>query len=136
MASFSDLLDTAGDTDILTTLQSEDTAIISATAARFMAEGLRVADAGRARGLPVFVETRPIYLQLTRERFEQPDAALYVVQPPSRTRANQDALWAASRAGSSRPRSAPRSRASASNRSAFPAANRSLSRSNSCATGS
>ena len=31
---------------------------------------LRVAEEAQARGLPVYVETRPIYLHLTRERFE------------------------------------------------------------------
>jgi dihydroorotase-like cyclic amidohydrolase len=31
----------------------------------------------RAAGLPVYVETRPQYLHLTRERFAEPDAAKY-----------------------------------------------------------
>ena len=34
---------------------------------------LRVAEEAQARGLPVYVETRPIYLHLTRERFEGED---------------------------------------------------------------
>ena len=134
---FLNLLDTAGNSGILTMLHCEDAAIVSTTAARFMAEGrgalrffpdarpplaevvaiqravafseatgapvylvhvstakgLQVAAAARARGLQVFVETRPIYLHLTRERFDQPDAGLYMGQPPLRTQADQDALW-------------------------------------------
>ena len=54
---------------------------------------LRVAEAAQTRGLPVYVETRPIYLHLTRERFEGTDAGLYMGQPPLRTQADQDALW-------------------------------------------
>ena len=55
---------------------------------------LRVAQDAQRRGLPVFVETRPIYLHLTRERFEGPDRGLYVGQPPLREKSDQDALWA------------------------------------------
>ncbi|HET8627410.1 MAG TPA: amidohydrolase family protein, partial [Thermomicrobiales bacterium] len=47
----------------------------------------------RARGVPVYVETRPFYLHLTRERFDEPDGAKYVGQPPLRERADVDALW-------------------------------------------
>ena len=54
---------------------------------------LRVAEEAQGRGLPVYVETRPIYLHLTRERFEGPDAGLYMGQPPLRTQQDQDALW-------------------------------------------
>jgi dihydropyrimidinase len=57
--------------------------------------GLRVAQAARARGLPFFIETRPIYLHLTRERFDGPDPGVYVGQPPLREQADQDALWEA-----------------------------------------
>lgn len=49
----------------------------------------------KARGLRVFGETRPLYLYLTRERFERPDAALWVGQPPLRDREDVDAMWAA-----------------------------------------
>ncbi len=45
------------------------------------------------RGLPLFVEVRPMYLYLTEERFQQPDGALYVGQPPLRTLEDQEALW-------------------------------------------
>jgi dihydropyrimidinase len=55
---------------------------------------LRVAEAAARRGLPVYVETRPIYLHLTRERYSGPDRGLYVGQPPLREKRDQDALWA------------------------------------------
>lgn len=61
---------------------------------------LRVAEDAQARGLPVYVETRPIYLHLTRERFEGPTAGLFMGQPPLRTQADQDALWEAIAQGS------------------------------------
>ena len=54
---------------------------------------LRVAEDAQARGLPVYVETRPIYLHLTEERFAGPDRGLFVGQPPLRTLRDQDALW-------------------------------------------
>ena len=53
----------------------------------------------RAAGLPVYVETRPLYLHLTRERFEEPDGAKYVGAPPLRTQADRDALWRGLAAG-------------------------------------
>src|SRR6202023_3970272 len=48
----------------------------------------------RAAGLPVCVETRPLYLHLTRERFAEPDAAKYVGAPPLREQSDREALWA------------------------------------------
>jgi len=48
----------------------------------------------RARGLPVSVETRPIYLHLNEQRFNEPDGAKYAGAPPLRTDADRDALWA------------------------------------------
>ena len=50
---------------------------------------------GRARGLPLHVETRPIYLHLNADRFAEPDGAKYAGAPPLRTDADRDALWAA-----------------------------------------
>jgi dihydropyrimidinase len=47
----------------------------------------------RAAGLPVYVETRPLYLHLTRERFDEPDAAKYVGAPPLRDQSDREALW-------------------------------------------
>ncbi len=48
----------------------------------------------QARGLPVYVETRPLYLHLTRERFEEKEGPKYVGQPPLRDQADVNALWA------------------------------------------
>jgi dihydropyrimidinase len=53
----------------------------------------------RAAGLPVYVETRPLYLHLTRERFAEPDAAKYVGAPPLREESDREALWAGLAAG-------------------------------------
>jgi dihydropyrimidinase len=53
----------------------------------------------RAEGLPVHVETRPLYLHLTRERFTEPDAAKYVGAPPLRDETDREALWAGLAAG-------------------------------------
>jgi dihydropyrimidinase len=53
----------------------------------------------RADGLPVYVETRPLYLHLTRERFSEPDAGKYVGAPPLRDQSDRDALWAGLVAG-------------------------------------
>jgi dihydropyrimidinase len=49
----------------------------------------------KARGLGTYGETRPLYLYLTRERFERPDAALWVGQPPLRESDDVDAMWQA-----------------------------------------
>jgi dihydropyrimidinase len=53
----------------------------------------------RAAGLPVYVETRPLYLHLTSERFAEPDAAKYVGAPPLREESDRAALWAGLAAG-------------------------------------
>jgi dihydropyrimidinase len=57
------------------------------------ARALEVCAEARARGVRVFVETRPLYLHLTEERLREPDGARYVGQPPLRSRADVDALW-------------------------------------------
>src|SRR5215467_8254659 len=38
---------------------------------------MRIAEAARARSLPVFTEVRFLYLHLTKERFDQPDGAIF-----------------------------------------------------------
>ncbi|MGH3394343.1 MAG: amidohydrolase family protein [Streptosporangiaceae bacterium] len=53
----------------------------------------------RAAGRPVYVETRPLYLHLTRSRFAEPDAARYVGAPPLREQADRDGLWRGLAAG-------------------------------------
>ncbi len=57
------------------------------------ARALAACEAARAEGLPLFVETRPLYLHLTAERYRGRDAGLYVAQPPLRESADQEALW-------------------------------------------
>jgi dihydropyrimidinase len=56
-------------------------------------QALEVCQAARARGLPVYVETRPIYLHFTRERYEGLEGPLYVGQPPLREAEDVAALW-------------------------------------------
>jgi len=57
------------------------------------AGALAAARAARAEGLPLFVETRPLYLYLTEERYGDPDGGIYVAQPPLRADADREALW-------------------------------------------
>ncbi len=60
---------------------------------------LAVCAEAQSRGVPVYVETRPLYLHLTRERFMEEDGAKYVGQPPLREEHDVDALWAGIRQG-------------------------------------
>src|SRR5262249_54321327 len=53
----------------------------------------------RAAGLPVYVETRPLYLHLTRARVTQPAPAQYVGAPPLPEHADRAALWRRPAAG-------------------------------------
>jgi len=55
---------------------------------------LGVCAEAQSRGVPVYVETRPLYLHLTCERFEDDDGGKYVGQPPLREHRDVDALWA------------------------------------------
>ena len=48
---------------------------------------------GRGRGLPIWVETRPLYLHLTEERFLEPEGGKYAGQPPLRTLGDRVGLW-------------------------------------------
>jgi dihydropyrimidinase len=54
---------------------------------------LAVCKAARARSLPIYVETRPLYLHFTRERYLGLDGPLYVGQPPLREARDVAALW-------------------------------------------
>jgi dihydropyrimidinase len=56
-------------------------------------EPLGVCREAQGRGLPVYVETRPIYLHFTRDRYLEPDGPLYVGQPPLRQAEDVEALW-------------------------------------------
>lgn len=60
------------------------------------AGALSEARMARAMGHKVFVETRPLYLYLTEERFQAEDAvaAKYVGTPPLRSTEDQRQLWA------------------------------------------
>ncbi len=54
-----------------------------------------------ARGtLPVYAETRPLYLHFTEERYAGPNGALYVGFPPIRAASDRDALWEGLASGS------------------------------------
>jgi dihydropyrimidinase len=57
------------------------------------ARALDACRAARAEGLPLYVETRPLYLYLTAERYGDEDGPLYVAQPPLRAQEDTDALW-------------------------------------------
>jgi dihydropyrimidinase len=61
---------------------------------------VRVAEAARARGLPVFTEVRFIYLHLTRDAFNRPDGPTFTGAPPLRNQTDRDYLWAALARGS------------------------------------
>jgi dihydropyrimidinase len=63
------------------------------------ADALAACRRARAAGQQVYVETRPLYLHLTDERFAEPDAGKYVGAPPLRQRGDLDALWAGLAAG-------------------------------------
>ncbi len=53
----------------------------------------------RLDGQPVMAETCPHYLVLDESRYARPDARLYIMSPPLRTKADQKALWDAAAAG-------------------------------------
>ncbi len=55
---------------------------------------LAVCADAKARGLPVYVETRPLYLHLTDAVFDEPDCGRFVGQPPLRSSSDVTALWA------------------------------------------
>lgn len=63
------------------------------------ARALEVCIEAQARGVPVYVETRPLYLHLTHERYAEPDGAKYLGCPPLRHQEDVDALWAGIRNG-------------------------------------
>ncbi len=63
------------------------------------AEALDRCRRARTRGLPVYVETRPLYLYLTKERLEEPDGAKYTGAPPLREMTDVEAIWAGLRSG-------------------------------------
>jgi dihydropyrimidinase len=54
---------------------------------------LRVAETGRARGLPIFTEVRFIYLFLTDDVYQRDDVGLFIGRPPYRKQSDVDYLW-------------------------------------------
>lgn len=56
-------------------------------------EALDICAAAQRKKLKVYVETRPIYLHLTAEKYKTADASLYVGMPPLRESADMEALW-------------------------------------------
>lgn len=58
-----------------------------------LARALDACRAARSAGLPLFVETRPLYLFLTEERLRGPEGPLYIGMPPLRSASDVDALW-------------------------------------------
>jgi dihydropyrimidinase len=62
-------------------------------------DALDAATRARVRGLPIYVETRPIYLYFTDEVFVGPQGPLYVGNPPLRRPHDRAALWAGLNAG-------------------------------------
>lgn len=67
-----------------------------------LSSALALSSARRAQaaGLPVFVETRPVYLHLTGEALREPDGGKYIGSPPLREPADVEALWSALADGS------------------------------------
>ncbi len=55
---------------------------------------LQAARESRARGLPVYVETRPLYLYLTSAALAGPQGGKYIGAPPLREETDVAALWA------------------------------------------
>jgi len=57
----------------------------------------RALEAARTRhseGLPLTIETRPLYLYFTEDQFLGEDGPLYIGQPPLRAASDVDAMWA------------------------------------------
>ena len=59
------------------------------------AESLKSVTKARDRGLPVYAETCPHYLFLTKDAYDKPgfESAKYVMTPPLRDCSHQNALW-------------------------------------------
>jgi dihydropyrimidinase len=57
------------------------------------ARALEACESAQRRGLPVHVETRPIYLHFDAEKYRAPEAPLYVSFPPIRSHVDSEALW-------------------------------------------
>lgn len=60
---------------------------------------LKVAEEAMRRGLPVYVETRPMYLHVTAEMYQRPDVGLWIGGPPLRDKWDLEMLWDGIRRG-------------------------------------
>ena len=56
-------------------------------------EALKICQDAQNKGALLYVEGRPIFLNLTQEQYLDPEGALYVVQPPLRKKSDVDVLW-------------------------------------------
>lgn len=56
------------------------------------ARALAACQPARAAGLPLYLETRPLFIHLSEEKLRGPDYQLYVGQPPLRPQADVDAM--------------------------------------------
>ncbi|NHJ84407.1 MAG: amidohydrolase family protein [Asgard group archaeon] len=54
---------------------------------------LKICEKAQKQSVKVYVEGRPIFLYLTREEYQKPEGAIYVVQPPLREKSDNEALW-------------------------------------------
>lgn len=57
------------------------------------AAALLAAEDAKAEGLPVYVEGRPMYLHLTREKLEESEGAKFIGAPPLRDVGDVEVLW-------------------------------------------
>ncbi|MEP7381303.1 MAG: amidohydrolase family protein [Gemmatimonadota bacterium] len=57
------------------------------------ARALDACHTARAAGLPLYLETRPLFIHLDESKLRGPDYQLYVGQPPLRPRADVDAMF-------------------------------------------
>lgn len=57
------------------------------------AEGAKLVKEARAKGLPIFAETCPHYLVLTKEKYREENGQDYIMTPPLREEKDIEALW-------------------------------------------
>ena len=70
----------------------EDTAAPMHLVHMSSARALEACASARAMGRPLTLETRPLFIHLTEEKLQGPDARLFIGQPPLRPRADVDAM--------------------------------------------
>lgn len=61
---------------------------------------LKICEKAQNQKLPVFVEGRPLFLYFTREKYLEPEGAMFVCQPPLREKSDVEALWEGVKKGS------------------------------------